>query len=376
MMDVCFVDRIGAHSIWRLMNSIASEVIRNHGRVAYVRWDDGRQLEPLPAPAGVVIHDIMVSPKRFPWDVIRQQREFCEGLAGCLSRSRPDVVHTNFCLPGSATRRLVKQKFDIPVITTCHELFGSMNVYLRREVRRTEWFADRIVYISQTVAKSYGASLDEHNRPASPREQIIYNGLDTESIRALATSSPSRSKGLIVSAGRLVAEKGHAQVIWAMPDLLEEFPDLRFRLIGEGPKRESLRLLAERLGVGSKVELPGWLPYERTLQEMAGASVVVMPSRPVQEGFGLALVEAMCCGTRVVASEIPVFLEVAGRESKSVSFFRDGDVPSLVACLRLALRQSDDGRQAGADDYQSVKERYSAPQMAEQYVHVYAKLTT
>ena len=374
MMNIWFVDRIGAHSIWRLMNSIASDVIRNQGRVTYIRWDDGQQLEPLPAPEGVAIYDITVSPKRLPWDVIRQQREFCEGFAAHVSRSRPDLVHTNFCLPGSAIRRMVKQKFEIPVITTCHELFGSMNVYLRREVRRTEPFADRIVYISETVAKSYGARLDQQNRPMDPKHSIIYNGLDTHLIRSIAESADADRQQTIVSVGRLVAEKGHAQVIQAMPPLLEEFPDLSFQLIGDGPQRPQLAALAEQYEVASRVDFAGWLPYDRVLRLMANAGVVVMPSRPVQEGFGLALVEAICCGSRVVASDIPVFAEVAGKDSTSISFFRDGDISDLTHQLRDTLRAT--ARPSAVDPafIDTISERFSAERMTSEYLQAYAEL--
>jgi glycosyltransferase involved in cell wall biosynthesis len=371
-MYLCYVDRIGAHSIWRLMNLIAEEVIRRQGRVAYLRWDDGQQLEPLDTPAGVEVHDIAVTPKRYPWDVIKQQREFCEGFATWWERARPDIVHTNFCLPGSSIRRLAKRRFGVATVSTCHEMYNSMNVYLRAQVRRTEQFADRVVYISQTVARSYGATLDQQNRSLDQGHSIIYNGLDTQSIYTIAQTVEARAAHVMVSVGRLVPEKGHDQVIHVMPRLLNDFPDLRYRLIGDGPERERLEALANRLGIGSRVEFLGWLPYERTIQQVARAGMVALPSR--HEGFGLALIEAICCGTDVVASNISAFAEVTGTDFDSVTLYQIGDRDDLAEQLRTALSRSPTDVDDRRKSFALVKDRFSALRMVHQYLDLYTEL--
>lgn len=373
-MHVVFVDRQGAHSIWQLMNFIARGVLNEGGKVSYYRWNDDAQREPLPAPPGVSVRNITVGGKRYPWDVVRQQQTFCRKIRKHLLADGPDVIHTNFCLPGSTMRRFVKRHFNLPVVTTCHELFGSMNAYLRHGVRRTERFADRIVYISQTVANSYGASLNKEVCSAGQTERIIYNGVDTESIRSTAQSAGSRSPNVLVSVGRLVSEKGHSQVIRALPALIAEFPTLQYQLVGEGPERVKLCQLAKSLGIEHRVEFTGWLTHQQAIAHMARASAVVMPSRPVQEGFGLALVEAMCCVPRVVASDIPVFAEVVDRDLSSVSFFRTDDIADLTAHLRSALISSLNASSDIDEGYELVRNKYCSQKMVCDYMDVYSEV--
>lgn len=372
-MHVSFIDRSGAHSIWRLMDAISQLVLDFGGEVSYVRMWDPSQRPALAVPTGVRVHDISVVRKRSPLSVIRQQQQFCAGLRKFLQRNPIDVVHTNFGIPGYAARKVAKQEFGLSVVSTCHELYGSMNSYLRRKARGTNRYADKIVYISAAVAASYGARLSVDESVIEDRELIIYNGVDVEAITAIAAAVRSHQTNGIVSVGRLVAEKGHAQVIRALPRLANAFTDLKYRLVGDGPERAALAALAEQLGVASRVEFQGWLPYEQAIRQMANARVVAMPSRPVQEGFGLALAEAICCGRSVVASDIPVFREVAGRAS-DVTLFRDGDLDSLTACLDAALR-----RDLSADESincRKIDDRFSDQYMATEYCRLYRKLTS
>lgn len=371
-MHILIVDRIGAHAVWGLMNGVTTDVLRTGGRVSYARMDDGRQRTPLAVPEGVSVHDVMVRRKLRPWDVLTQQNEFCRQLRVKMESDTPDLVHTNFGLPGSATRRMAKLNFDLPVVTTCHELFGSMNVYLRSKVRRTEKFADRIVYISKTVATSYGSSLAKKNVAGDDKERIIYNGVDAEWIRTIAQSAVSPSPNVMVSVGRLVPEKGHSQVIRALPELASQFPTLRYRLIGEGPDRDNLLQLAASLGVEKRVEFAGWLSHEQAIREMATSRVVVMPSR--QEGFGLALAEAMCCATRVVASDIPVFAEVVDRKLPTVSFFRIDDLANLTSQLRTALTQTSGPQTCHDECFDLVRHKFSRQKMSSDYVQLYSEL--
>jgi glycosyltransferase involved in cell wall biosynthesis len=65
-------------------------------------------------------------------------------------------------------------------------------------------------------------------------------------------------------------------------------------VIGKGPEREALAQLAQRLGVGNRVEFVGPLPHERALEELARCHVHAMPSS--HEPFGVAHIEAMAAG--------------------------------------------------------------------------------
>lgn len=76
------------------------------------------------------------------------------------------------------------------------------------------------------------------------------------------------------------------------------------------------------------VVLPGWLPEEDLRSTVAGADVVVLPSR--YEGFGLPVLEALACGRPVVCSDLPVLREVGGDLCRYAAV---GDVDAFAQAL-------------------------------------------
>jgi glycosyltransferase involved in cell wall biosynthesis len=383
-VHVTYVDRSGAHAIWRLMDSVASQLIASGHDVSYVRMDDGIQRRALAAPDGVEVCDIPVSPRSNKWDILKQQRTFGKLFSNWLKARSTDLVHTNFCLPGNVARRIAKGQFGIPVVTTCHEIYSSMNPLLRWGVRRTERNADAIVYISRTVACSYLSSFsaDRECRSApSLRHRLIYNGIDTESILRIVRSIPesdirrARQATRLVSVGRLVPEKGHALVIQALPELLETHSDLEYHLLGEGPERARLTALATQLGVAGRVHLHGWVDFDEAIRQVAMATIVVMPSSSSQEGFGLALAEAMLCGVSIVASRIPVFEEVSGGESSSLLLFKQKDKSSLKKAISSLLKTALDDVQEREALVQRIEQRFSAFKMNQEYIDLYIDIS-
>ncbi len=134
----------------------------------------------------------------------------------------------------------------------------------------------------------------------------------------------------LVSVSRLQPYKNQQAVISAAARLGS---GASVRLIGEGPEERELRGLAERLGVPCSIE--GGLSETEVVQAYRQASVVVCPSR--FEGFGLSPVEAIACGTPVVASDIPAHREFVNGAAR---FFALDDEADLTAAVSAALAGS------------------------------------
>jgi glycosyltransferase involved in cell wall biosynthesis len=114
-------------------------------------------------------------------------------------------------------------------------------------------------------------------------------------------------------------------------------PDSRLLRVG-GPFTREQQRLAEQLGVvGSIVHLP-FLDRPQLAALYRRAAVVVLPSD--REGFGLPVVEAMACGTPVIASDIPALREVGGGASL---YCPTGDVDRWVEALEQVEREQADG---------------------------------
>jgi len=94
--------------------------------------------------------------------------------------------------------------------------------------------------------------------------------------------------------------KGFDEVIELLPRLILQVPDICYIAAGDGPDRERLQRKAIELGIGDRVIFPGRISEGQKVDYYRLADAFVMASRG--EGFGIVLLEAMACGTPVLAS--------------------------------------------------------------------------
>ena len=118
-----------------------------------------------------------------------------------------------------------------------------------------------------------------------------------------------------VFAGRHIPEKRVPALVDALDRARREVPELRGRLLGDGPERpEVLRRIAAA-GLGPSVEAPGFVDADEVEHTIHGALCLVLPSR--REGYGLVVAEALALGTPSVV--------VAGPDNAAVELVEEGE---------------------------------------------------
>src|SRR5205814_4956725 len=110
----------------------------------------------------------------------------------------------------------------------------------------------------------------------------------------------------LVMVANLRAEKGHDVLIDAAVDVLRQFPDARFKLVGGGPELDRLRAYAAARSVAHAVTFAGHC--DDVPARLGEADVFVLPSR--SEAFPNAVLEAMAAGLPIVASATGGILEL------------------------------------------------------------------
>ncbi|MGA7616155.1 MAG: glycosyltransferase, partial [Thermoanaerobaculia bacterium] len=96
------------------------------------------------------------------------------------------------------------------------------------------------------------------------------------------------------------------------PSIHAEVPAVRYLVAGDGDDRARVEALATSLGVRDLVTFCGFVPDDELADHYRLADVFVMPSRG--EGFGIVFLEAMACGTRVVAGNVDGSRDAIGHE--------------------------------------------------------------
>jgi glycosyltransferase involved in cell wall biosynthesis len=131
---------------------------------------------------------------------------------------------------------------------------------------------------------------------------VIPVGIPAARIREAALAGATETGPPLVYAGRLLREKRVDLLLEAVARLAPGRPGPLLAVIGDGPDRERLVALVERLGLQDSVTFHGHLPTNADVWRMLGASrIAVQPSS--REGFGLFPLEAMAAGLPVVYCE-------------------------------------------------------------------------
>lgn len=147
----------------------------------------------------------------------------------------------------------------------------------------------------------------------------------------------------ILYAGRMLSLKRVDTLIRGFGVLLQEYPDARLLLIGDGPARPELEKLADHLGLRKHIDFQSGLPMEAVWQTMRSSHVFVLPSNGY-EGWGAVINEAMTEGCAVVASDAAGSAKTMIQDGVNGLLFRSGNWRQLGELL-IRLHQNESLRQ-------------------------------
>lgn len=206
-------------------------------------------------------------------------------------------------------------------------------LYLRSQTRRSCRSARRVVTISASgrddVHRHFGVPLE--------RIDVAQPGLE-ERFRPIAADKVAGFRERQQLPEQFLLHVGTLQPRKNIPTLLEalaqlERPDVPLVLVGgRGWQYEEIFERIGTLGLHKQVQLTGYVSDEELPLWYNAASALVFPS--VYEGFGLPIVEAMACGTPVIAADTPSSHEAA---ADAALLFAPRDVPRLVNHLLTVL---------------------------------------
>lgn len=213
-----------------------------------------------------------------------------------------DAIDAHYFYPDGVAAALLARWFGKPLVITAR---GSDITQLpdyagpRRMIRWAAREASAIVTVC-TALKNQLAALGAD----AAKIEVLRNGVD---LAGFTPIDPASARGhlslptgrrVIASVGHLIPRKGHELVIEAIATL----PDVTLLIAGSGPEAEALSGLTKRLGVEGRVRFLGQLGHEQLPLVYSASDALVLASS--NEGWANVLLEAMACGTPVVATDV------------------------------------------------------------------------
>ena len=210
-------------------------------------------------------------------------------------RERPDVVLSTHIVVSPAAA-LLRQQLGIPFVQYVHAKEIGVRPSLARFALTR---ADRVVAVSR-----YTRGLAVAAGAAPARVALINPGVDVPA--SAARERRQNGQPTVLTIARLEDRyKGHDVILRALPLVRAEVPDVRWRVVGDGPLRATLEDRATALGLGNVVQFLGSISDEARDEELARANAFCMVSRLpaggfAGEGFGIVYLEANAHGLPVV----------------------------------------------------------------------------
>jgi glycosyltransferase involved in cell wall biosynthesis len=309
-------------------------------------WPGGLSIE------GIDSRTLMDGRPTFLKRVLAKARQSVGIAPACVMRKfkveRASLIHAHFGHDGILARPYASN-LNVPLVVTLH----GHDVNIRKESYRAgeaglqqrmypRQFADMVrqqnVYFVAVSDVLRRAAIDY----GVPKNRVVvrYTGIDIQQFKPGRNPILERQRRILFI-GRLIEMKGCAYLISAFQEIARCIPDAELVVLGDGPLRGALEMLARRLGV--RVDFVGQVTQDVVKRHLDKARVLCLPSITASNGnfesFGMVLLEAQASGVPVVTSALP------GREAVDDGvtgfLFPERDVGALVRRVCDILRNDE-----------------------------------
>ena len=291
-------------------------------------------------------------------------------LASQLRRERPDVLHLHTSkdyLCGAIAGRLA----NVPVVVLTRHMLLPLKPLMRCVYARV----DAVVCLTQGLA----ALLQSQQLPAD-KLHLMYGAIDlapfttpisAESVRQTRQDWNACPEEVLMGCiGRLVEGKGQDVLLEAAARCRARRLPLRLILVGSGPQKTALQMLARQLGLSAYVHFADF--QEDIPRILAALDIVAVPST-VEELLPLVILEALAARRPVVASQVGGVSEIIADNSVGL-LVPPGNVEALANALCCLASDADLRQKLGNSGANRVQTCFALPRLLQDTQNLYSQL--
>ena len=228
--------------------------------------------------------------------------------------AKPDAINLHFALYSFPLVQVLPK--GVPVTFSFHgpwaleskqEGSGKLSVFLKH------WVEDRVYHRCDrfiVLSKAFGDILHQEYQIPWHKIHVIPGGVDLSRFQLNRSRPEARSqlnwpqnRPILFTARRLVRRVGLDKLLMAVATIKPQIPDIWLAIAGKGPLQADLQQQATDLGLNDNVKFLGFLPDDQLPIAYQAADLSVMPSQSL-EGFGLAVLESLACGTPALCTPV------------------------------------------------------------------------
>jgi glycosyltransferase involved in cell wall biosynthesis len=291
-------------------------------------------------------------------------------LSKVIKERNIQVVHAQTRVSQVIAHYLAKRN-KISFISTCHGFFKPR--FIRRKF---PCWGERVIAISDAVKTHLINDMDVPEKDI----RVIYNGIDIDRFSRVYSDQEKkrlrkeyglRDAKTIGIIARLSDVKGHPYLFRAFKELLKSDPTLQLFVVGDGPShyRVYLEGLVHDLKIGDNVIFHG--SCRDTSKPLSLIDIFCLPS--IQEGLGLAILEAMAMGIPVVASDVGGISTLV-KDKQNGLLVPPRDEKALAGAVLKILSDTPPAKTMGILSKQMVKDKFSLEKMADEVIKVYQEV--
>jgi glycosyltransferase involved in cell wall biosynthesis len=279
-----------------------------------------------------------------------------------------DLIHAHFIYPDGVVGARLARHYGVPLVITEHAFWQPwLDQYplVRKQAVAAAHASAFHIAVSQSVRQNIAQFTGE-----SDRLRVIPVGVDMEVFTPLPAGEQPDSDSILY-VGRIHETKGVDVLLDAMRLLVERRPTVRLSLIGGSfypqwrEQEERLKRLSDEFGLTEHVRFLGVQPPEQVAEAMRRSTLLVLPSR--RETLGAVLIEALACGTPVVATRCggpeDVVTESVGK------LVPKEDPSSLAQAMEAVLEQRQRYDRQVLRNY--IADHFSWSRVSEQTIELY-----
>lgn len=216
------------------------------------------------------------------------------------------------------------------VVFTDHSLYGFADV---GSIHMNKVLQFTLADVSQAICVSHTSKENTVLRSGLPPEKVyvIPNAVDTAMFKP-AAERPSGNEIIIVVISRLVYRKGADLLVEVIPEVCRMYPNVRFIVGGDGPKRVRLEEMREKHSLQDRVEMLGAVPHAQVRSVLISGHIFLNSS--LTEAFCIAILEAASCGLLTVSTRVGGVPEVLPDD---MIVLAEPDPTDMVQAIKKAI---------------------------------------